>query len=155
MPRCSSPSPESPDGRYWGSYGFSDLWRGTSDEVRVRVSIYPPGHCGGGGEYRGDPPLAPVIESPPFEDRLQVEVVVDTCLRLREEPSLSSTVLNCLANGTVLDTDDYALDYYNAHPFMRVRTADGREGWASADYLRWRSDGVELEGERMHYYFGV
>ena len=147
--------PESSDGRYWGAYGFSGSWGATRDEVRVRVSIHPPGRCGGGGEYKGEPALAPVIESPPFEDQLQVEVVVDTCLRLREEPSLRATVLNCLPSGTILDTDDYALDYYSAHPFMRVRTADGRVGWVSADYLRWVSDGVELEGERKSYYFGV
>ena len=147
--------PESSDGRYWGSYGISGWWGATHDELRVRVSIHPPGRCGGGGEYKGEPALAPVIESPPFEDQLQVEIVVDTCLRLREEPSLRATVLDCLPTGTILDTDDYALDYYSAHPFMRVRTADGREGWVSADYLRWVSDGVELEGERKSYYFGV
>lgn len=38
---------------------------------------------------------------------------------------------------------------------MRVRTADGREGWASADYLRWASDGAGLEGEREQFYFDV
>ena len=147
--------PGSDDGYYFGYPSFFASWGATRDEVRVRVSIYPPGRCGCGGDHKGEPPLAPVIESPPFENHLQVEVVVDTCLRLREEPSLSATVVDCLPNGYILDTDDYALDYYNAHPFMRVRTADGREGWASADYLRWVSDGVELEGERMHYYFGV
>ena len=146
---------ESSDGRHWGYRDISSSWGGTHDELRVRVSIYPGGRCGCGGDYAGPPPLAPVIESAPFEERLQVEVVVDTCLRLREEPSLRATVLDCLPNGFILDTDDYALDYYNAHPFMRVRTADGREGWASADYLRWASDGVELEGERENYYFGV
>ena len=26
-----------------------------------------------------------------------------------------------------------------------LRTDDGREGWASADYLRWHSDGVWLD----------
>ena len=36
-----------------------------------------------------------------------------------------------------------------------MRTADGLEGWASADYLRWASDGVELEGERLQFYGGV
>ncbi len=147
--------PGSSEGSYFGYYDISGSWGETRDELRVRVSIYPYGRCGCGGEYKGEPPLAPVIESPPFEDHLQVEVIVDTCLRLRQEPSLSATVLDCLPSGTILDTDDYALDYYNAHPFMRVRTADGLEGWASADYLRWVSDGVELEGERMHYYFGV
>ena len=96
-----------------------------------------------------------MIESPPFEDRLQVEVVVDTCLRLRDEPSLRAAVLDCLPNGVILDTDGYTVDYYHYVPWMHVRTADGREGWASADYLQWASDGVLLEGERLHYYGGV
>ena len=145
---------ESSDGYYSGDYGISGSWGDTRDELRIRVSVYPPGRCGC-GHVDGPIPLAPVIESPPFEARLQVEVVVDTCLRVREEPSLYGEVLDCLPNGYILDTDDYAYDYYRYDPWMRVRTADGREGWASADYLRWASDGVELEGEREHYYFGV
>ena len=28
---------------------------------------------------------------------------------------------------------------------VRIRTDDGLEGWASAEYLRWHSDGVRLE----------
>ena len=147
--------PESSDGRYWGAYGFSGSWGATRDEVRVWVSIYPPGRCGCGGDYVGPSPLAPVIESPPFEDRLQVEVVVDTCLRLRDEPSLRAAVVDCLPNGVILDTDGYTVDYYDYLPWMHVRTADGREGWASADYLQWASDGVPLEGERLHFYGGV
>ena len=140
--------PESSDGRYWGAYGFSGSWGATRDEVRVWVSIYPPGRCGCGGDYVGPSPLAPVIESPPFEDRLQVEVVVDTCLRLRQEPSLRAAVLTCLPNGVIADTDGFSNDYNGA--WMHVRTADGLEGWASADYLQWASDGVLLEGERLH-----
>ena len=147
--------PESSDGRYWGAYGFSGSWGATRDEVRVWVSIYPPGRCGCGGDYVGPSPLAPVIESPPFEDRLQVEVVVDTCLRLRDEPSLRAAVVDCLPNGVILDTDGYTVDYYHYVPWMHVRTADGLEGWASADYLQWASDGVPLEGERLHFYDGV
>ena len=133
---------------------ISGSWGGTRDELRVRVSIVP--HmCGCGGDYPGAPPLAPVIESPPFENRLQVEVVVDSCLRLRDEPSLRAAVVDCLPNGVILDTDGYTVDYYDYVPWMHVRTADGLEGWASADYLRWASDGVEIEGERLQFYGGV
>ena len=133
---------------------ISGSWGGTRDELRVRVSIVP--HmCGCGGDYPGAPPLAPVIESPPFENRLQVEVVVDSCLRLRDEPSLRAAVVDCLPNGVILDTDGYTVDYYDYVPWMHVRTADGLEGWASADYLRWASDGVPLEGERLQFYGGV
>ena len=140
---------------FFGYPGISGSWTGTRDELRVRVSIVPGGRCGCGGDYSGPPPLAPVIESPPFEDRLQVEVVVDTCLRLRQEPSLRAAVVTCLPNGVIADTDGYTVDYYDYVPWMHVRTADGLEGWASADYLRWASDGVLLEGERLHFSGGV
>ena len=143
------------DTSLFGYPGISGSWGGTRDELRVRVSVYPGGRCGCGGDYVGPSPLAPVIESPPFEDRLQVEVVVDTCLRLRQEPSLRAAVVTCLPNGVIADTDGYTVDYYDYVPWMHVRTADGLEGWASADYLRWASDGVQLEGERLHYSGGV
>ena len=138
---------------FFGYPSISGSWSGTRDELRVRVSIVPGGRCGCGGDYPGAPPLAPVIESPPFEDRLQVEVVVDTCLRLRQEPSLRAAVLTCLPNGVIADTDDFSNDYNGA--WMHVRTADGLEGWASADYLRWASDGVLLEGEQLPISGGV
>ncbi len=141
------------DTSLFGYPSISGSWGGTRDELRVRVSVYPGGRCGCGGDYVGPSPLAPVIESPPFEDRLQAEVVVDTCLRLRDEPSLRAAVLDCLPNGVIADTDGFSNDYYGA--WMHVRTADGLEGWASADYLRWASDGVPLEGERLHFYDGV
>ncbi len=140
---------------FFGYPGISGSWTGTRDELRVRVSIVPGGRCGCGGDYSGPPPLAPVIESPPFEDRLQVEVVVDSCLRLRDEPSLRAAVVTCLPNGVIADTDGYTVDYYDYVPWMHVRTADGLEGWASADYLRWASDGVQLEGERLPISGGV
>ena len=139
----------------FGYRSISGWWGGTRSELQVTVTIVPGGRCGCGGDYSGPPPLAPVIESPPFEDRLQVEVVVDTCLRLRQEPSLRAAVLTCLPNGVIADTDGYTVDYYDYVPWMHVRTADGLEGWASADYLRWASDGVRLEGERLHFSGGV
>ena len=79
------------------------------------------------------------IERPPFDDRLLVRVVVDTCLNLREAPSLTATILTCLPNGTVGETDDFQSTWFH------IRTDDGLEGWASAEYLRWHSDGVRLE----------
>ena len=135
---------------FFGYPSISGSWSGTRRRAEAsRVSVFPPTAVAGAARdyYRGPPPLAPVIESPPFEDRLQVEVVVDTCLNLRQAPSLNAAVLTCLPNGAIADTDDYYTDYYDA--WMHVRTADGLEGWASADYLRWASDGVRLEGERL------
>ena len=71
-----------------------------------------------------------------------VEVVVDTCLNLREAPSLTAPILRCLSNGAVAETDDFVI---YPQPWMHLVTDDGLEGWASAEYLRWHSDGVRLE----------
>ena len=90
------------------------------------------------------PPLTPVIDSPPFEDRLRAEVVVDTCLNLREEPSREAAIVTCLPSGAVVETDDYDIWKW-PDSWMHLRTDDGLEGWAHADYLRWHSDGVRLE----------
>ena len=84
-------------------------------------------------------PLAPVIEQPPYEDQLLVEIVVDTCLNAREEPSLDAPIVECLSDGTVAEIDHFRGDWFH------LRTSDGLEGWASAEYLRWHSDGVRLE----------
>ncbi len=87
----------------------------------------------------------------PEDDRLLVEVVADTCLNLRERASLDAPTLACLPNGAVAETDDFALysrtdDFVlYPQPWLHLRTDDGLEGWASAEYLRWHSDGVRLE----------
>ena len=113
-------------------------WGGTSDELRIHNGIYYEGDDGFGFEpYLGVPP---VIEQPPFDARLLVEVVVGTCLNVREEPDPDAPILKCLADGTVAETDDPWPGRW-----MHIRTDDGIEGWASADYLRWHSDGVRLE----------
>ena len=83
--------------------------------------------------------------APPFDDRLLVEVLADTCLNLREDYSLDAPVLACLPNGTVAETDDYFLGDWPFGDWFHLRTDDGLEGWASAEYLRWHSDGVRLE----------
>ena len=49
------------------------------------------------------PLLPPVIEWPPFTDRLAVEVVVDGCLNLRVEPTTLSEIVTCLLDGALLD----------------------------------------------------
>ncbi len=125
------PSPPTPDflplsWTGWGAHGR---------ELRIRL-------YGLGPTYLGDPhipPLAPVIEVAPFGDGLLVEVAVGTCLNVREDYSLDAPVVTCLPDGTVAETDDYFGDW------MHIRTDDGVEGWAHADYLRWHSDGVRLE----------
>lgn len=88
-------------------------------------------------------PLSPVIELPPFDDRLLVEVVVEGCLYLREAPLRWAPVVACLPDGTRAETDDYST--WPEEGWMRLLTDDGAEGWAHADYLRWASNVVRLE----------
>ena len=114
-------------------------WGSTSNELRVGNDIV----------YESVDfltfPVEAAIERPPFDDRLLVEVVVDTCLNLREDRSLDAPVLACLPNGTVAETDWYVSGPWTYDPWFQIRTDDGLEGWASAEYLRWHSDGVRLE----------
>ncbi len=116
-------------------------WGATGGTLRVRTTFF---HSQEGLDVYPPLPLAPVIERPPFDDRLLVEVVVDTCLNLREERALDASILACLPNGAVAETDDY-YSWNWPNGWMHLRTDDGLEGWASADYLRWHSDGVRLE----------
>ena len=121
--------------------GGSDTWFGwgsTSNELRVYTGIFY--EFANLGSFGRDA----VIERPPFDsdDPLLVEVVVDTCLNLREEPSLEAPILTCLPNGAVAEVAE-ADDGWSS--WMHLRTDDGLEGWASTEYLRWYSDGVRLE----------
>ena len=110
-------------------------WGSGSDELLVRLSVSYDGYL------TDRPPISPVIELPPFDDRLLVEVVVEGCLNLREEPSRDAPVTACLPDGTRAETDAYGwwLDW------MRLLTDGGATGWAHADYLRWASNVVRLE----------
>ena len=119
-------------------------WGARSDTVRVWTSYFHVFH--GDDYYPLPPPLRPVIEGPPFEDRV-VEVVVGTCLNLRQDASHDAPILTCLAHGTTAETDDFWREWSSDGPssWMHIRTEDGVEGWAHADYLRWHSDGVRLE----------
>ena len=120
-------------------------WGARSDTLRIRTSY---SHVFDGEDYLPlPPPPRPVIERPPFEDRLLVEVDVGTCLNLHQDASDDAPILTCLADGTIAETDDFLLDWASdgPHSWMHIRTDDGVEGWADADYLRWHSDGVRLE----------
>ncbi len=111
-------------------------WSEARNELGADIRWLHRGHAPG---PEAPPPLFPVIEVPPFDDRLLVEVVVGTCLNVREEPSLDAQIAECLPNGALALTD------YFVGTWMHIRTEDGVEGWAHADYLRWHSDGVRLE----------
>lgn len=117
----------------WTSLG----WAAGSRELRIELDV---GHQ---GLWVARPPLSPVIELPPFDDRLLVEVVVEGCLYLREEPLRGAPVVACLPDGTRAETDDYSS--WPEEGWMRLLLDDGATGWAHADYLRWASNVVRLE----------
>ena len=123
-------------------------WGSVSHELRVDAG--KPRAVGLGDGWL-PPPLSPEIERAPKDERLLVEVAVDTCLNLRGEPSEDADIVRCLPHGVAAETDDYACEpgpYYNAGrcaSWMHLRTDDGVEGWAAAEYLRWAGDGVALE----------
>ena len=93
--------------------------------------------------------LPPKIDFPPFGDEIAFRVArTGSCLRLREDPGEESRVLGCLPDGERLLLVPHAEhaepDYWPPHPtvmlagspkWVRVRTADGAEGWVSHDYL--------------------
>ena len=114
-------------------------WGATSGTLRVRTTIRRQEF----GVGSGRPPLEPVIERPPFDDRSLVEVVVDTCHDVHENPRYDAPIVACLPNGTIAEVDDFARSF--TRNWFHIRTDDGLEGWASAEYLRWHSDGVRLE----------
>ena len=122
-------------------------WGSVSDELRVDAGMERAIDIGDGWL---PPPLSPEIERAPKDERLLVEVAVDTCLNLRGEPSEDADIVRCLPHGVAAETDDYACEppYYHAGRcagWMHLRTDDGVEGWAAAEYLRWAGDGVALE----------
>ena len=130
-----------------GEYATTETvgWGASGDELRVRVFVRSLQAHVPGVDW-GVAPLDPVIEFPPFDDRLRVEVVAATCLNLREEPTPDAAILACLPHGTVAETDDYNSWWWSGETgWMHLRTDDGVEGWASAEHLRWHSDGVRLE----------
>ena len=115
-------------------------WGLGSGEIHIELDVAYEGYLTG---LTDRPPISPVIELPPFDDRLLVEVVVDGCLNLREEPSRDAPVTACLPDGTRAETDAYS--WWPEEGWMRLLTDDGATGWAHADYLRWASNVVRLE----------
>ena len=144
----------------WGFVCYSAWWN-TSREVGLR--IYGCGYTSLSGVL---PLLPPVIKTPPFDERLLMAVTTsEACAGLREEPSAEATRIACLPDATVVEllasdgvesyADGYPVtivsdpDYYyfvRDQPgcgrdspclWLRVRDADGAEGWMLADSLRW------------------
>ncbi len=115
-------------------------WGGDSNTIRVRTGIFykPPDDTLGPSLSA----LAPVIERPPFEEGLLVEVTAEPCADLYERGDGGGAIVACLPAGSLAEVVDYGIW---EPEWMRLRTDDGVEGWAHSDSLRWASDGVRLE----------
>ncbi|HXU25075.1 MAG TPA: hypothetical protein VN697_13685 [Tepidiformaceae bacterium] len=124
-------------------------WGNPSDEVRFALPH--------GGHDGGLPLalLAPAIEHAPFSDALSLIVSgTGDCLNIRPEPNFDVTPLACVPDGTELDVTvpetplapgaAIVASVANEHGtwiHVVASLSDGSrgvEGWASADYLRWR-----------------
>ncbi len=136
-----SPVPEAPRGTFIGVTG---RWGVTNRDVLF--SAFPQGPT---SVSVLRPILPPVIERPPFEERLLLQVATSGgCLNVREWPSVDSESSHCLGDGVVVE----AIEHNGTHSasdggscgvagssctWLRVRTDDGTEGWGLSDYLRW------------------
>ena len=95
------------------------------------------------------PVLLPAIQLPPFDDALTAQVVVDTCLNVRAQPTTESGIEVCLPPGRVVELVPHPADGHIVEGpcvdeedwacglWVHVLTEDGEQGWAYSDFLRW------------------
>ena len=128
--------------------GISTSGRWNADGTEVAFWIYPtPGKDGGVAVQ-----LLPLkFEKAPFPADAALEVVVDDCLNLREDPGLQAPVITCLAPGTRLTFEPILLTTNPKEPprefigqrsedssiWLHVRTGNGTSGWVDATYVSW------------------
>ena len=147
-----SPVPEAPQGTFIGVMG---RWGTTNRDVFF--SAFPAGPTSGTSLR---PILPPVIEHPPFEERLLLRVTKEgECMEVREEPLTESPVSTCLPDEALVEAIEHGQElgeqgeiwFAGPHTansasvceqeswctWLYVRTEDGTEGWALSDHLRW------------------
>lgn len=110
------------------------------------VFVTPHGGHGGIGPFAL---LPPVLERPPFDDRMLFRVArTGGCLNLRERPSESAEIIVCLADGTEVELSQdvttagvdqdastrYGEDGAGIWAFVK---AGEQRGWVSIQYLDW------------------
>ncbi|MCY3881732.1 MAG: hypothetical protein OXG61_06405 [Chloroflexi bacterium] len=107
------------------------------------------------------PILPPVIERPPFEERLLLRVAtLGECLESRGEPQADSPATTCLRDGSFVEAVKHGLVPGDAGAFrvaspytarseagcereassciwIYIRTEDGVKGWVLSDDIRW------------------
>ncbi len=147
-----SPVREAPQGTFIGVVG---RWGTTNRDVLFSAFLQGPTS---GTALK--PLLPPVIERPPFEERLLLRVrAQDACMEVREEPVNDSPVSACLSDGALVEAIEHGQELGDREAFwvsgphtansaagceressctwIYVRTEDGAEGWALSDHLRW------------------
>ena len=122
---------------------FLSSWGDTSAEARI---YEPPALT---AAFAVNPSVLPAIQTPPFDEVLTAEVVVDSCLNVRAEATTESEIVVCLPPERVVElvahpSDGYVVagpcvedDLYGNCVWAYVLTDDGEQGWAYADFLRW------------------
>ena len=144
-----------------GGFVCYSTWWNTSGEVGLRIRW-----CGHTSFSLVLPLLPPAIKTPPFDERLLMAVTTsEACAEMREELSAEATRIACLPDATVVEwlASDGVESYEDGYPvtivsdpdyyyfvrdqpgcsrdspclWLRVRDADGAEGWMLADSLRW------------------
>ena len=146
---------DSPDGPAGAFLGLMGRWGTTNRDVFF--SAFPAGPTSGTSLR---PILPPVIEHPPFEERLLLRVATqDKCLDVREEPLTESPVLACVPRGSLVEAAEHKQSLGDAGRFwvagphsansdsgceegpwctwLYVQSEDGTQGWIPDDYLRW------------------
>ena len=141
------------DGQVVASFNFEKApsrdswasnWAQTGKEVRLQSPLWVVPR----GVAPVFPSILPAIQLPPFDDSLTAEVVVDSCLNVRSEPTTESDIEVCLPPGRVVELIAHPASGYlvegpcfedDAGPcvWVYVLTEDGEQGWAYSDFLRW------------------
>ena len=118
-------------------------WNPSGEEVRLLPRI----------DGKGASPVAssllPAIQLPPFDDALTAEVVVDTCLNVREQATTDSEIVVCLPpervveliahpdDGYIVEGPCFEEDLDGRCVWVHVLTEEGEQGWAYTDFLAW------------------
>jgi hypothetical protein len=112
-----------------------------------------------GGHGTASPPIfvQPAVDPPPFDEPMRFTVAgTGSCLNIRSQPGPGSPVLTCAPERSLLDLRPESPSDERKWPrsaqrtdsglWVRVRTSDGIEGWASGEYLAWAPGSVGAAG---------
>lgn len=159
--RGPAPHPSRPEIVSIGRLGFLDLKTGRSAEATLATDgpahldpwsaganevVFTLGHGGHGG-YAEPGLLSLKVERPPLAADLRFRVArTESCLNLRDAPTIDAAIRTCLAEGVVValqpktPSDPSGLSTGQRMSdglWVRVVAPDGFAGWVNAAYLDW------------------